>query len=330
MSAASPCIVTQVLGCAVLDVLLVVIGIAGLAYGGDLLVGNASRLARGFGISPLVVGLTVVAFGTSAPELAASLAAALRGSPEIALANVIGSNIANIGLILGASALMASLTTTWSFVRREVAVMIAASLVATLLLLDGSLGRIEAGVLLLGLVAFLVIVFRGDGGAASAVVPSAVAVDADTPRPARLRPALLALVGVALLALAAQALVTGAISLAQAWGVSERVIGLTMVAVGTSLPELASSIAAALRRQGDIILGNIVGSNVFNLLSVLALAGLVHPLQTEPTALRVDLLVMLAFAAVVAPIAITGWRIGRREGAALLAAYLAYVAFVLV
>jgi len=330
MSAASPCIVTQVLGCAVLDVLLVVIGIAGLAYGGDMLVGNASRLARGFGISPLVVGLTVVAFGTSAPELAASLAAALRGSPEIALANVIGSNIANIGLILGVSALMASLTTTWSFVRREVAVMIAASLVATLLLLDGSLGRIEAGVLLLGLVAFLVIVFRGDGGAASAVAASAVAVDADTPRPARLRPALLALVGVALLALAAQALVTGAISLAQAWGVSERVIGLTMVAVGTSLPELASSIAAALRRQGDIILGNIVGSNVFNLLSVLALAGLVHPLQTEPTALRVDLLVMLAFAAVVAPIAITGWRIGRREGAALLAAYLAYVAFVLV
>ncbi len=316
---------TQVLVCAVLDILLVIIGIAGLAYGGDLLVGNASRLARGFGISPLVVGLTVVAFGTSAPELAASLAAALRGSPEIALANVIGSNIANVGLILGASALMWPLATTWSFVRREVAVMIAASLVAALLLLDGSLGRIEAGVLLLGLVAFLVIAFRGDGGPANAV-----ARELGAPRPARLRPALLALAGVALLALAAHALVTGAISLAQAWGVSERVIGLTMVAIGTSLPELASSIAAALRRQGDIILGNIVGSNVFNLLSVLALAGLVHPLQVEATALRVDLLVMLLFAAVVAPIAITGWRVGRREGAALLAAYLVYVAFVLV
>ncbi|TVR96025.1 MAG: sodium:calcium antiporter [Trueperaceae bacterium] len=311
--------------CAVLDILLVVIGIAGLAYGGDLLVGNASRLARGFGISPLVVGLTVVAFGTSAPELAASLAAALRGSPEIALANVIGSNIANVGLILGASALMWPLATTWSFVRREVAVMIAASLVAALLLLDGSLGRLEAGVLLLGLVAFLVIAFRGDSGPANAV-----ARELGAPLPARLRPALLALAGVALLALAAQALVTGAISLAQAWGVSERVIGLTMVAIGTSLPELASSIAAALRRQGDIILGNIVGSNVFNLLSVLALAGLVHPLQVEATALRVDLLVMLLFAAVVAPIAITGWRVGRREGAALLAAYLVYVALVLV
>jgi cation:H+ antiporter len=319
-------VATQVLGCAVLDVLLVVIGIAGLAYGGDLLVANASRLARGFGISPLVVGLTVVAFGTSAPELAASLAAALRGSPEIALANVIGSNIANVGLILGASALMWPLATTWSFVRREVAVMIVASLVATLLLLDGGLGRLEAGVLLLGLVAFLVIVFRGDGGS----VHAAAGHERDEPRPARLRPTLLALAGVALLALAAQALVTGAISLAQAWGVSERVIGLTMVAVGTSLPELASSIAAALRRQGDIILGNIVGSNVFNLLSVLALAGLVHPLQVEATVLRVDLLAMVAFAAVVAPIAITGWRVGRREGTALLAAYLVYVVIVLV
>jgi len=315
----------QVLGCAVLDVLLVVIGIAGLAYGGDLLVGNASRLARGFGISPLAVGLTVVAFGTSAPELAASLAAALRGSPEIALANVIGSNIANVGLILGASALMWPLATTWSFVRREVAVMIVASLVATLLLLDGGLGRLEAGVLLLGLVAFLVIAFRGDGGPVA--VPT---LEPNVPRPARLRPALLALAGVALLALAAQALVSGAISLAEAWGVSERVIGLTMVAVGTSLPELASSVAAALRRQGDIILGNIVGSNVFNLLSVLALAGLVQPLQVEATVLRVDLLAMLAFAAVVAPIAITGWRVGRREGAALLAAYLVYVVIVLV
>jgi cation:H+ antiporter len=308
----------------VLDLFLVVIGIAGLAYGGDLLVDNASRLARGFGISPLVIGLTVVAFGTSAPELAASLAAALRGSPEIALANVIGSNIANVGLILGASALMWPLTTTWSFVRREVAVMIVASLVAMLLLLDGGLGRIEAGVLLLGLVAFLVIAFRGDGGAASGETR-----DDRTPASPRLRPALLALAGVGLLAVAAQALVTGAISLAQAWGVSERVIGLTMVAVGTSLPELASSIAAALRRQGDIILGNIVGSNLFNLLSVLALAGLVHPLQTDASALRLDLFVMLAFAAVVAPIAVTGWRVGRREGAALLVAYLVYVVLVL-
>ena len=306
-----------------LDVLLVLVGIAGLAYGGDLLVNNASRLARGMGISPLVVGLTVVAFGTSAPELAASVAAALRGSPEIALANVVGSNVANVGLILGASALMWPLATTWSFVRREVAVMVGASLLAALLLWDGALVRVEAAVLLLGLAGFLVVAFRGDGA------PKAVAATTSATREPRARPALLALAGIALLAVAAHALVTGAVSLAAAWGVSERVIGLTMVAVGTSLPELASSVAAALRRQGDIVLGNIVGSNVFNLLSVLALAGLVQPLQADAAALRFDLLVMLVFAAVVVPIAVTGWRVGRREGAALLVGYLAYVLFVL-
>jgi len=313
----------RVLGCAVLDLVFVILGIVGLAYGGDLLVDNAARLARSLGLSPLVIGMTVVAFGTSAPELAASVVAALRGAPELALANVVGSNIANVGLILGASALMWPLATSWSFVRREVLAMIVATVAASLLLLDGGLGRAEGVLLFAGLLVFLIVVIRGDGGA-----PSADATHT-AERPSRLRPALLSLAGVALLALAAQALVAGAVGLAEAWGVSERVIGLTMVAVGTSLPELASSIAAALRRQGDMVLGNIVGSNVFNLLSVLALAALVRPLQADALALRVDLLAMTLAALVVAPIAITGWRVGRREGAALLAAYGVYVLLVL-
>jgi cation:H+ antiporter len=311
------------LGCAVLDLALVVIGIAGLAYGGDLLVANASRLARAFGLSPLVIGLTVVAFGTSAPELAASLVAALRGSPEIALGNVLGSNIANVGLILGLAALMSPLATTWSFVRREVVFMIAASLLTSLLLLDGSLGRLESAVLVAGLVTFIVVTFRGDGGA-----PPQVAAARAAAVPRR-RPALLSLVGVALLAAAAQALVAGAVGMAQSWGVSERVIGLTMVAIGTSLPELASSIAAALRRQGDIVLGNIVGSNVFNLLLVLGAAGLAQPLRADVGGLRLDLLAMLVAAVVVAPIAISGWRVGRREGVFLLVCYVGYVVLVL-
>ncbi len=324
--AARPSVAPLVLGCAVLlDLGLVLVGIVGLAYGGDLLVANASRLARAFGLSPMVIGLTVVAFGTSAPELAASLAAALRGAPEIALANVIGSNIANVGLILGASALMWPLATTWGFVRREVAFMIAATLLTGALLLDGLLGRLDAAVLVLGLLVFLLVSFRGDGGAPrSRRKPGAGAA-----RAPRWRPALLALVGVGLLALAAQALVTGAVHLAEAWGVSQRVIGLTMVAVGTSLPELASSVAAALRRESDIILGNIVGSNVFNLLSVLGIAGLIHPLQADVAAIRLDLLAMLLAAVVVAPMAVTGWRVGRREGALLLVAYVAYVVLVL-
>lgn len=311
----------RVLGYAVLDLALVLIGITGLAFGGDLLVSNASRLARAVGVSPLVIGLTVVAFGTSAPELAASLVAALGGAPELALANVIGSNVANVGLILGASALMVPLATSWGFVRRELAAMIVATIVAAAMLLDGALGRIEGAVLLAGLGGFLLLTLRGDGGGLAADVPKREG--------ARLRPALLALLGVGLLAAAAHALVTGAVGLAEAWGVSERVIGLTMVAVGTSLPELASSIAAALRRQGDMVLGNIVGSNVFNLLSVLALAALVRPLQGDALALRLDLVAMLVAALVVAPIAISGWRIGRREGLALLLAYLAYVVLVL-
>lgn len=310
------------LGCAVLDIGLVAIGLIGLAYGGDLLVANASRLARSLGISPLVIGMTVVAFGTSAPELAASVVAALRGSPELALANVVGSNVANVGLILGASALMWPLATSWSFVRREVAVMIAATLVTALMLLDGALGRVEGLVLLAGLAAFLVLMARGGDGAAATARSAAGAAP-------RLRLALLSLLGVVLLAGAAQALVTGAVGLAEAWGVSERVIGLTMVAVGTSLPELASSIAAALRRQGDIVLGNIVGSNVFNLLSVLAVTALVRPLQVDALALRGDLLALTLAAVVVAPIAVSGWRVGRREGLALLVVYVAYVLTVL-
>ncbi len=312
-----------VLVCAVLDVALVVVGLAGLAYGGDLLVANASRLAGALGVSPMVIGLTVVAFGTSAPELAASVVAALRGSPELALGNVIGSNIANVGLILGASALMWPLATRWSFVRKEVAFMIGASIAAALLLLDGELSRLDAGLLLVGLVVFLFVSFRGGGMAA----PAAPLVAAE--RTPSSRPALLALAGAGLLALAAHALVTGAVGLAEVWGVSERVIGLTMVAIGTSLPELASSVAAAVRRQGDIVLGNIVGSNVFNLLSVLGIAGVIQPLQADVSALRLDLLVMLAAAVLVAPMAVSGWRVGRREGAFLLVCYLAYVLLVL-
>ncbi len=312
--------------CAVHDVALVVVGLAGLAYGGDLLVANASRLAGALGVSPMVIGLTVVAFGTSAPELAASVVAALRGSPELALGNVIGSNIANVGLILGASALMWPLATRWSFVRKEVAFMIGASIAAALLLLDGELSRLDAGLLLVGLLAFLFVSFRG-GGMAAPAAPAAPLVAAE--RTPSSRPALLALAGAGLLALAAHALVTGAVGLAEVWGVSERVIGLTMVAIGTSLPELASSVAAAVRRQGDIVLGNIVGSNVFNLLSVLGIAGVIQPLQADVSALRLDLLVMLAAAVLVAPMAVSGWRVGRREGAFLLVCYLAYVLLVL-
>jgi cation:H+ antiporter len=304
------------------DAALVVIGIAGLYGGGDLLVKHAARLARVVGLSPLVIGLTVVAFGTSAPELAATVVAAVRGVPEIALGNVIGSNIANIGLILGLTALLYPLATRWGFVKRELPFLVVATMAAAAMLLDGRLDRVEGGVLLAGLALFLVVALRG------APLPPAHPASEQPPRRpagATWRELALAMLGIVVLVAAAQALVSGATGIARGFGVSERVIGLTMVAVGTSLPELASSLVAVLRRETDIILGNVIGSNVFNLLSVLAVAGLVHPIAVDAAQLRLDLAVMLGFTLVAVAMLLTGMRVGRREGAALLLAYAAYV-----
>ncbi|MDF1523810.1 MAG: calcium/sodium antiporter [Trueperaceae bacterium] len=306
----------------VLPIFLVAIGVAALYFGGDLLVNHASRLARSLGISPMVVGLTVVAFGTSTPELAATLAASLRGAPEIALGNVTGSNIANIGLILGLTAIFYPLATEWSFLRREIPWLLAVTVVVLPLAYDGRLGRLEGLVLVGLLAAFLIASFRS-GGAPGAGVGD---VDAVPPGSAWRSWAWVA-VGVVVLAGGAQALVAGATTLALSWGVPERVIGLTLVAVGTSLPELASSLAAALRRETDIILGNVVGSNLFNLLAVLGTASLVHPVAVPPEGLRIDLWVMLAFTVVVVPLLLwRGPRLGRRRGGFLFAFYVAYIA----
>jgi len=303
---------------------LVAVGLVGLYLGGELLVRNASALARAIGVSPMAIGLTVVAFGTSAPELAATLVAALRGAPELAVANVVGSNVANVGLILGLTALFYPLVATWSFLRREVPWMLAATVLVFPLLYDGSLGRGEGVVLWLALAVFLVVAWRSGGGAVASV-PVGQAARAAGPRDAAWARALGAAAGVLVLAYGAQALVAGATALALVWGVPERVIGLTLVAVGTSLPELASSVVAALRRETDIILGNVIGSNIFNLLAVLGTAALVHPLAVPAVALRIDLLLMTAFSLAIVPLLLRGRRLGRLDGALLLAAYLAYV-----
>jgi len=309
------------------NVVLVVVGLAGLYLGGELLVRSASSLARALGISPMVIGLTVVAFGTSAPELAATLVAAFRGAPELAIANVVGSNIANIGLILGLTALAYPLATSGTFLRREVPWMLAATALAIPLLFDGRLGRIEGLVLWAALAVFLVAAFRSGG------LPGDVDVVGVAPIGARrwpMRDVMAVVAGVAVLAYGAHALVTGATALATAWGVPERVIGLTLVALGTSLPELASSLVAALRRETDIILGNVIGSNLFNLLAVLGTAAVVHPIEVPVGGLRLDLLIMLGFALAVVPLMLVGRRLGRRDGALLLAAYLAYVGWLFI
>ena len=296
--------------------LLVALGLSALYLGGEWLVRGASRLALLLRIAPMVMGLTLVAFGTSAPELAATIAAAFRGAPEIAMGNVIGSNITNIGLILGVTALVYPLVSSPSFLRREVPWMLAATALASLVLMDAQLTRGEGALLLAALVLFLFVMWRQG---------RAPALEGREAEGQIIKPLLLSAAGVGCLALGAQALVAGASEIAAGFGVSERVIGLTLVALGTSLPELASSLVAALRRETDIILGNIVGSNLFNLLAVLGAASLLRPISVELSTLRLDLWVMAGFSLLLLPLLYRRNRLGRSAALLLLAGYLGYV-----
>lgn len=303
----------------VLDVLLVLGGLALLVVGGDLLVKGAVNLSLRLGITPLVVGLTVVAFGTSAPELLVSLSAAWRGSTDIALGNVVGSNIANILIILGATALVAPIVTRGHDLRESWGMMMAASLLLIALAFMGALGRWD-GVILLA--ALAVILWRQ----LTTAKPDEVGEIEGAALGARWGKIILWLAGgLVLLPAGADLLVRGATDIARAFGVTEVVIGLTLVAIGTSLPEMAASVASALRGRSDMALGNVVGSNIFNILSILGITALFAPLPIPPEMLRLDLWVMLASSALLAPFLFRGITMGRAVGAALLAAYGAYV-----
>jgi cation:H+ antiporter len=308
-----------------MDALLILLGVVLLYFGGDFLVTNASRLARAWGISPMVIGLTVVAFGTSAPELAASLTAALRGSPEIALGNVVGSNIANIALILAITAVIYPLRAQANFLRREMPIMMGAAVLLVLLFLDGALGRFEAFLFIASLALYLGLLFCG--GEKPEVQEEFGQEYGRIPRASPWAATLGALFGLALLVVGARLLVTGATALARGFGVPELIIGLTLVAVGTSLPELATSVIAALKREADIALGNIVGSNVFNILGILGITALARPIVLPYASIAFDLWVMLAASALLFPFLMTGLRLSRREGVILLVLYGAYVMY---
>ena len=301
------------------------LGILLLYLGGEWLVRYAVALARRLGISPLVVGLTVVAFGTSAPELAATLTAALKGSPQMAYGNVVGSNIANLSLVLGLAALVRPLYTQARFIRREMPFLFAVSLVLFAVVANGTIGRGEGALLVLGLVVYLGYLLREREEAPAVEAEFAAEFRGEGPSP------LVSLAGIAagvvLLTLGASALVEGAVALARGWGVPDRVIGLTVVALGTSLPELASAIVAARKGESDIVLGNLVGSNIFNVFAILGITALVHPIQVDAGARWLDLGVMLLLVLLAWPFLYTGLRLGRREGAVLLAVYLLYVRF---
>lgn len=320
------------------SVLLLLAGFVLLVGGGEALVRGAASLARTMGMSALVVGLTVVSFATSSPELAVSAGSALAGSPGLAVGNVVGSNIANILLVLGVAALVVPLAVTSRLVRTDIPVMVGLSVLTLVLALDGTISTTD-GVLLLGLLAvYLVmttIVARRERGAADEPREQDGTDALARFRTTRARSigvdAVLVAVGVGLLVLGAQLLVDGATQIASAFGVSDLVIGLTVVAVGTSLPELATSVIAVRRGERDMAVGNIVGSNIFNIGAVLGLTALIAPggIEVDPAAVNVDLPIMVAVAVVLLPIAFTGQAIVRWEGGLFVVLYLVYLAYVL-
>lgn len=310
--------------------LMFVLGLVVLVIGADVLVRGASRLAVSFGVSPLVVGLTVVAFGTSAPEMAVSVGSALSGSPDLAIGNVVGSNIANILLILGISALITPLLVDEQIIRQEIPIMIGASALLVVVALDGRIGLIESITLFALVIAytvFLVVQSRR----ASKSVQDEFETEIPTSNWDRHWSVQIGLivVGLVMLVVGANWLVDSAVAFARAFGVSDLVIGLTVVAVGTSMPEVATSIVAAMRGQRDIAVGNVVGSNVFNILAVLGLTGIVSGagLPVSEAARNFDLWVMLAVAFACLPIMISGREIARWEGGVFLAYYAIYTAW---
>ena len=306
-------------------------GLAALVVGAELLVRGASRLAGVMGISPLVVGLTIVAFGTSAPEIAVSVGAAMEGRTELAIGNVIGSNVLNVLLILGLSALITPLVVHRQIIRQEVPVMIGASFLMLFLGLDGRIGFADAAILLALLVAytsFLVVQSRRDPAAADATGPSANEAGTSPSGHWSIQLALI-LVGLALLVLGSNWLVSAASTLARSLGVSDLIIGLTVVAAGTSMPEIATSLMAALRKERDIAVGNVVGSNKFNILGCLGLSGIVAPdgLVMSQAVMAFDIWVMLAVALACLPVFFTGREIARWEGAVFVGYYVAYTSY---
>jgi len=304
-----------------IDLALIVIGFAGLLVGGNWLVDGAVGLATRWGVSPLVIGLTLVGFGTSMPELVTSVQAALAGSPGIAIGNVVGSNIANILLILGLTCALSPMVVARATLQRDGMVMLGATGAALVLVLWGSITRPMGLLLVAGLALYLVNALRRGEDKLDCI--------SDTPAAPLWRASLGVLGGLIVTILAARALVSGAVAVAASWGVSEALIGVTIVAVGTSLPELVTSIVAARKGQAEMAFGNIIGSNIFNVLGILGVTALVRPMQVPAQFVTLDIWVMTAAALAVLVMGATGRRISRGEGAALLAGYTAYTGFLI-
>jgi cation:H+ antiporter len=313
------------------NVLLVIAGLVLLIWGADRFVHGAAAMARNLGIAPLLIGLTVVAFATSAPEILVSVVAALQHEPGLAFGNAIGSNIVNIGLVLGLTAMIRPIKLESATLRREMPALLAVSLLTVSLFLDTFLSRIDGVVMLTGLVIVMVWLARL-GLRSAANDPIAQDYDAEIPTDVSMvMAAVWLLIGLGTLLLGAELLVDGAIGIAKLLGVSEVVIGITIVAFGTSLPELAVSLASALKGEYGLAIGNIVGSNIFNLLAVIGIAATIQPSALAPTVLSLHIFVMVAFTLVLFAMTYDydgKAQLSRLEGFALLVAYIAYSGYV--
>jgi cation:H+ antiporter len=306
--------------------LWIIVSLVLLYFGAEGLVRGSSSLALRLGLTPLVVGLTVVAMGTSMPEVMVSVKAAMQGRGDLAVGNVVGSNIFNIGIILGLTALLSPMKVQFQLIKIDAPIMVAVSLGLVALLWDGAIGRVEGAVLFGGLIVYI----AGNIWLARRTATKEVEREFAEGVPARSGSVLLdwlfILGGLGILVIGARLLTDNSVALARSFGVSEAVIGLTIVAAGTSVPELAASIVAAMKKEPDIALGNVIGSNIFNILGILGIASLVAPLSA-PNISHFDLWTMVAIAAALVPMLWTGLRVSRAEGVALFAAYCGYVYF---
>ena len=316
-------------------ILMLIAGLVLLVAGAEVLVKGASRIAFMFGLSPLVIGLTIVAYGTSSPELMVSIQSSLAGQPDIAVGNVVGSNIFNILLILGISALITPLVVAQQLIRLDVPILIGISCLTLMFGLDGKISRVDGGIFVTGAILYTVFLmiqsrkenntdvtdeYEREYGDSSVRSPKQILINAG-----------LIFAGLILLVLGSKFLVDSAIAIARSFGVSELVIGLTLVSAGTSLPELATSVVASMRGERDIAVGNVIGSNIFNILAVLGGAALLSPegLSVSQDAIRFDIPVMIAVAVICLPIFITGQLIARWEGLLFLSYYVAYTGYLI-
>ncbi|HBZ44405.1 MAG TPA: sodium:proton exchanger [Maritimibacter sp.] len=328
----------------ILDIAYAALGLVILLFAGDSLVKGAVNLALRLGIPALIVSLTIVAFGTSAPELLISVKAVMEGAPGLALGNVVGSNTANILLVLGVPAILKGLHTADTDTRQNYIMMLAATVLFITIGFYGTYGAVQGLILLAGLTFMLFMAFQAAMAHRRELIAEAKAkgeqIDPETldeeedlegadPDLPFWKIGVFLVLGLIGLPIGADLLVDASTNIALAMGVSDTVIGLTLVALGTSLPELATTVMAAYRNQADVALGNVIGSNMFNLLGIIGIAGLVGPIPVEPEMLRFDMWVMLAASVLIAPFVFKGWRMGRLWGIVFCALYVLYIVLVI-